>query len=101
MSLPIDAINSLDAGLSAAPASMTLGGLPTQNFADVLERSVNQVDAKVNQADLEVRKLAVGEEGDLHRVMISLEDAKMSLSLMIQVRNRVVESYQELMRMQI
>ena len=46
---------------------MTLGGLPAQNFADVLERSVNQVDAKVNQADLEVRKLAVGEEGDLHR----------------------------------
>lgn len=101
MSLPVDAISAIDAGLSAAPASLTQSGFPTQNFADVLEQSVGQVDAKINQADLEVRKLAVGEEGDLHRVMISLEDAKMSLSLMIQVRNRVVESYQELMRMQI
>ncbi len=101
MSLPVDAISSVDLGLPVIPPSSMQGGHTTQNFSEIFARSVDRVDSKVQQADMEVRKLALGEEGDLHRVMIALEDARMSLSLMVQVRNRVVESYQELMRMQI
>lgn len=53
------------------------------------------------EADEEATKLALGTATDLHRVMIAGERAQLALQLTIAVRNRVVEAYQELSRMQI
>jgi flagellar hook-basal body complex protein FliE len=50
---------------------------------------------------MQVRQLAVGETTNIHQVMISLEKARMSLELVVQVRNKCLESYQSLMQMQI
>jgi flagellar hook-basal body complex protein FliE len=52
-----------------------------------------------SQADLQ--RLAVGDTENLHAVMIRLEESRISLQLMLQVRNRVLEAYQDVMRMQV
>jgi flagellar hook-basal body complex protein FliE len=47
-----------------------------------------------------MRDLAAGKPVELHEVMISLEKARLSVQTFVQVRNKLVESYQDLMRMQ-
>lgn len=54
---------------------------------------------KTNQADLQ--GLALGETQDLHAVMIRLEESRIAFQLMLQVRNRVLEAYQDVMKMQV
>jgi flagellar hook-basal body complex protein FliE len=48
-----------------------------------------------------VRQLAVGEPVNLHQVMVQLERAKLQLELVVQVRNKLLDAYQDLMKMQI
>jgi flagellar hook-basal body complex protein FliE len=50
---------------------------------------------------MEVRQLAAGEPVSLHEVMIHLEEAKLSFQLLAQVRNRLLEAYQDVMRTQV
>lgn len=54
---------------------------------------------KASQADLQ--QLALGEAPNLHEVMIRLEESRIAFQLMLQVRNRVLEAYQDVMRMQV
>jgi len=52
-------------------------------------------------SELELREFAVGETDNIHHVMMSLEKAKTSFELVLQVRNKLLEGYQEIMRMQV
>jgi flagellar hook-basal body complex protein FliE len=82
--------------------------LPTQDaaasarsFGSSLSGLIDEVNGQVVGADQEVRKLVVGEAESIHNVLIAIEEAKASLGLVVQVRNRLVDAYQELLRMQI
>lgn len=77
--------------------------MPSQrpSAMDAFERLVSEANNDVNTADLNVRKLVVGDAPNLHDVMISIESARVSMGLLVQVRNRLVDAYQDLMRMQI
>jgi flagellar hook-basal body complex protein FliE len=68
-------------------------------FSDLVGGLVRAVDAKSKQADTEVRHLMLGESDNIHRSMIAMQEAGLSFSLLVEVRNKLVESYQELMRM--
>lgn len=70
-------------------------------FSNFLERAVGEVDAKLSAADLEKTKLLTGETNNLHQAVIAMQEAGVAFSLMVEVRNKLVESYQELMRMQV
>jgi flagellar hook-basal body complex protein FliE len=71
------------------------------SFADWLGAEVDNVDERIRAADGAVRQLALGENVELHRVMMTIEQARISFELLVQVRNKVVEAYQEVMRMQV
>ncbi|HAI22100.1 MAG TPA: flagellar hook-basal body complex protein FliE [Clostridiales bacterium UBA8153] len=74
------------------------GGQPT-TFAGLLRDAVSQANRLELQAqDLDAR-LALGEPVDLHKVVIASEQAALALDLVVQVRNRAIEAYQEIMRM--
>lgn len=75
--------------------------LPRADFNASLGQGVSAVDGALKVADQQVRVLASGQEIAPHDVMISLEEARMHLMLLSEVRNRVVEAYQELSRMQL
>jgi flagellar hook-basal body complex protein FliE len=70
-----------------------------QNFADFLKKSIDEVNASQKESDLMTGKLARGENVDLHQVMIASQKASITLQTTMEVRNKVVEAYQEVMRM--
>jgi flagellar hook-basal body complex protein FliE len=74
------------------------GGL---DFAAWLQKSMAEANQKLADADREVARLAAGDTDNLHQIMIALEEAKLSFQLMVQVRNKLLESYQDILRMQI
>jgi flagellar hook-basal body complex protein FliE len=83
------------AGLAGAP-----GATPVK-FDSVMDRALNAVeDAQAASAE-KTRSVLLGDNGRLHESMIAMQEASLSFSLMIEVRNKVVESYQELMRLQV
>ena len=76
-------------------------GAERPDFAKWLDQQVQTADREIRAADKEVQKLAVGETENLHQVMLSLERARLSLDLIVQVRNRLLEAYQDIQRMQV
>lgn len=72
-----------------------------QSFGEILSQAVSQLERLQQEADLSIESLAAGEDIDIHEVMIAVEKASLALELTLQVRNKLVESYQEIMRMQI
>jgi len=70
-------------------------------FSDLLNDAINQVAGDLKTAEDMSNKLATGEVEDLHEVTIAMEKANLGVQMTVQVRNKVVEAYQEVMRMQI
>lgn len=80
----------------------TQGTTPVSGtFGDMLSRFVGEVNARQDAASSSVNGLISGQQVPLHQAMIAMEEASVSFQLMVEVRNKLLESYQELMRMQI
>jgi flagellar hook-basal body complex protein FliE len=71
-----------------------------QDFGDMLQDAVRQVDQLQWDASVKVADLLTGQGGDVHSAMIAVEKADLTFQLMMQVRNKVVQAYQEISRMQ-
>lgn len=100
--MTIEAIGAIGAlpGIEDLAATGTVQG-PAQGFGAWFANEVSSVDASLRVADNNVRSLAVGNVQNLHEVMIHLEEAKLSFQLLAQVRNHVLDAYQEVMRTQV
>ncbi len=70
-------------------------------FSDVLSRLVTEVNGKQAAASEAVHQLQAGGNVSLHQTVIAMEEANVAFMLMVEVRNKLMESYQEMMRMQI
>jgi flagellar hook-basal body complex protein FliE len=74
---------------------------PAADFGQMLGDGISKLDSGLQVADQQLRSMAAGNSVPVHDVMISMEQARMNLMFMVEVRNRVVDAYQELMRMQL
>lgn len=74
---------------------------PTESFGQLLDGVVANVEAKQGNAQEMTRKVLLGDTDQLHQGVIAMQEASVAFSMMIEVRNKLVESYQELMRMQV
>ncbi|HEY3914351.1 MAG TPA: flagellar hook-basal body complex protein FliE [Verrucomicrobiae bacterium] len=70
-------------------------------FEGMLGDLVNEVSQKQSAANDAVNGLMSGKNVSLHQTMISMEEANVSFQMMVEVRNKLLDSYQELMRMQV
>jgi flagellar hook-basal body complex protein FliE len=70
-------------------------------FGDVLKDAISTVNELQKQSDQEIQKLMTGESEDLHNTVIAMQKADLSFQMMMQVRNKIVQAYQEIMRMQV
>jgi len=70
-------------------------------FGELFKKALNEVNATQKESDKLTSQLVTGEVQDVHEVMIASQKASLSLQLTVQVRNKVVEAYQEIMRMQV
>ena len=70
-------------------------------FGDVLKDAISTVNELQKQSDNEIQKLMTGESQDLHTTVIAMQKADLSFQMMMQVRNKIMEAYKEIMGMQI
>jgi flagellar hook-basal body complex protein FliE len=89
-----------DGGLPSASLQNTPATSAAFDFSRVLEGQLDQLNADVHAAETSMKDLASGRPVELHELMINLERARVSVQVFMQVRNKLVESYQDLMRMQ-
>lgn len=74
---------------------------PGANFTDYLKKSMGDVNELLNSADKKASDLAVGRSENLHDASIAMEKAETALKLLVQVRNKALDAYHEIMRMQL
>ena len=87
---------------SITPLQQSNAIAPTSgNFEGTLGRLVADVSNKQAAASATVGEMAAGGNVPLHQAVIAMEEASVSFQLMVEVRNKLLESYQELMRMQV
>ena len=98
-------ISGIESGMGigkAFPAAGIKGGnSPADGAGKFFSELVSRVNEMQNQSDKSIQSLASGESKNLHEVMIAMEKASLSFQFMSQVRNKAIEAYQEVMRMQV
>ncbi|MCB0350209.1 MAG: flagellar hook-basal body complex protein FliE [Bdellovibrionales bacterium] len=72
-----------------------------KSFADTLTDAVGKVNELSVEADVQMQKLATGETKNIPEVMIAAEKASIAFKLLTQVRNKMIDAYQEIMKMQV
>ena len=96
-SASITALN--DGSLPFVPSSATAG--PAGGFSELVTQGLQKVNNQLLGSQTDLQQLALGNGPELHQVMIRLEESRLSFQLMMQVRNRMLEAYQDVMKMQI
>ncbi len=86
--------------LAAMPDGVRLAA-PSESFGQMLDGLVTTVSGKQTEATELTKRVLLGENDQLHQSVIAMQEAGVAFSLMVEVRNKLVESYQELMRMQV
>ncbi len=72
-----------------------------ESFKKTLLGYIDQVNELQNRADKSIEKLISGEAKDIHQVMVAAEEATISFQLMMELRNKILEAYHEVMRIQV
>lgn len=80
-------------GISAPSRASSTG-----KIGQTIDNLIKSVDSKQKESDAETKKVLAGKSDNLHQSMIKMQEASVAFSLMVEVRNKLIESYQELMR---
>ena len=86
------------AATDSMPQNITKAG---KTFAEVIADTINQTNKAQDVGDKSIQALESGKAQNLHEVMISMEEADISLRMLVQVRNKALSAYDEIMRMQV
>lgn len=70
-------------------------------FGDLVTQGLGQVNQQLMTSQTDLQQLAVGDVQNLHQIMIRMEETRLSFQLVMQVRNRMLEAYQDVMKMQV
>ena len=76
-------------------------GEAQSKFANIFKSAIDNVNHMQNQSDLKTEALATGKIDDLHNVMIAAQKASITLETTVQVQRKMIDAYNEVMRMQV
>jgi flagellar hook-basal body complex protein FliE len=82
----------------AGPAAPTLAGTGEARFADALRHLIGSTETSAGEANAAIGRMLDG-SGDVHEAVIALQKADTMLQLTVQIRNKLVQAYQDIMRM--
>lgn len=89
-------------GIPSLNSNITESATSTQkSFADTLKEAIGSVNEMQKSSDKAAQDLATGRTDNVAEVMIATEKADIALKLMVQVRNKIIDAYQEVMKMQV
>ena len=97
MTAPIAGINPIPMPNSAGPAASSGSGA----FQNILQSTMSNLQSLQNNAGEAAQKFMTGESEELHTVALAGQQAELAFELGLQVRNKVVSAYQEVMKMQL
>lgn len=87
--------------LTARNQEERVGGLQQQNFANILKSAIKHVNEMEHQSNIATSKLATNNVEDLHEVMITAQKASITIEAAVQIQQKVIDAYNEMMRMQV
>ena len=97
--------------MDVSSLSHVAGSLPVQNraegasegssFAQLMADKLGEANLQQHQAEQQVQKLVTGEADNVQDVVLSVAKADLSFRMLVEIRNKLIESYQEIMRMQV
>ncbi|RYF15902.1 MAG: flagellar hook-basal body complex protein FliE [Comamonadaceae bacterium] len=101
--MSIDAVPAVGVHDEVASATQATPVAPTAStpFSDRIADGLQEVNRQLLTSQRDLQQLAAGEVENLHEMLIRLEESRTGLQLLLQVRNRVLEAYQDVMRMQV
>ncbi|EJL72195.1 flagellar hook-basal body complex protein FliE [Variovorax sp. CF313] len=118
--LPVEALSALSpqaqsmVAIAQAGSSMQAAGATdpahlanaadvsaTGSFGNMVSEGLSQINSKLVDSEVGLQKLAIGDAQNLHQLMINLEESRLSFQVMMQVRSRLLEAYQDIMKMPI
>jgi flagellar hook-basal body complex protein FliE len=100
--MPISSIGGLSPVPPSAPGSGSAAAKPAgADFGSALKQAVGALNQLGSQADTSSLALAKGDPIDIHEVMLNAEQAGLGFSLAVQVRNKLIDAYTEVMRMSV
>ena len=89
--------NELQKGSGVSAKTETADG---ESFADILKKSINETNELQVQGEKAATDIATGQVKDLHQAAIAIDKAETSMKLMLEVRNKAVSAYKEILRTQ-
>jgi flagellar hook-basal body complex protein FliE len=108
MTAALDAVAALAAAqlapiapVGAAMSPVPAAGVDGASFGPIVSQGLDQVNETLMASQVELQQLAGGQAQDMHRVMMKLEESRLSFQLLMQVRGRLLEAYQDVMKMQV
>lgn len=108
----INQLNQIAPFAPVNPVNPVGGGTPSQqfatnnapldkSFASVLKKAVDEVNTRQQQSEQALADIATGQVKDLHQAAIAIGKAENSMKLMLEVRNKAISAYKEILRTQI
>ena len=99
--MTVEPIGAVAAAIPSAATPSAASSVAGAGFSELFAQGLGEVNRQLVAGQAELQGLALGDAANLHQVMIRLEETKLAFQLMVQVRNRLLEAYQDVMRMQI
>jgi flagellar hook-basal body complex protein FliE len=81
-------------------ASAAISNQGSGQFADILKSSIQTVESERAASDQAIQQFLTGESDDLHKIALATQRAELTSELFLQVRNKVISAYQEVMKLQ-
>lgn len=98
-------INNLNSSFSSLPLAssnrLPIGDAEQADFGSLVKGAIESINDTQKSAEQEISKAVTGETQDLHKTIIALQTADLKFQLGVQVRNKLIGAYEEVMRMQI
>ncbi len=99
--LPLPPVAAAEPGPVAALPLAGANAAAAPGFGDMVSQGVAEMNHKLLVSETDLQHLAVGSEQDLHQVMVRMEESRLAFQLFMQVRNRLLSAYDDVMKMQV
>ena len=97
--IPITGVAGGQLGALGGSAGASKSG--GESFGAVLKQAIERVNDLERQSSAEIDRLLTGDSEDLHRTVLAVQKSELAFSMLLEVRNKVVQAYQEIMRIQV
>jgi len=99
--MAINAVSGAVSGVGGISASQSTAQTSGSGFSNILTDAINDIEQTETEANEANEALLTGESDDLHTAIIAAQKAEIAVSYAVQIRNRVLESYNTVMNMQV